>query len=335
MIELLRNLCNINGVSGDETTVSDFIIKQIEGFCEYKIDPLGNILIFKKGEKRANKKVMIDAHTDEVGMVVTSADDDGFLKFATVGGINTAVLMFRQVTVNGINGVIGGKPIHLTEKEEAVKLPKKDSLYIDIGASSKEEVLQYVNFGDSIAFVNDFSIEGKKVKSKALDNRIGCAVLIQLIRNNSEYDFYGSFSVQEELGTRGAKTAAFSIEPDCAIVIEATTAADIAGVANEDKVCVLGDGPAVSFMDGGTVYDKAYYNAAINSKIKCQSKAAVAGGNDSASIHLSREGVRTLAISAPCRYIHSASSVADIEDIENTLELTKYMLNGICSGSIE
>lgn len=336
MVELLKKLCSIDATSGDETAVRDFIISKIDGFCEYRTDALGNLICFKKGEKRSEKKLMLDAHMDEVGLIVTSVTGDGFLRFKTVGGIDTAALMLRRVKINGkINGVIGGKPIHLISSEEGKKLPKADSLYIDIGAKSKQEALELVNIGDRAVMCGDFTVLGESIKAKAIDDRIGCAVLMTLLRDESKYDFYAVFSVQEEIGTRGAKTAAFAVDPDAALVLEATTASDIKGVSDTDSVCNLGQGPVVSFMDRVCCYDRDFYNAALQSGIACQPKRAVAGGNNSGSVHLSREGVRTLAISLPCRYIHSASNVANIKDCENMLSLTKYMLEGICDGSIK
>lgn len=336
MLDLLKQLCLLDATSGDEDAVREFIISEIDGYCDYKTDNLGNILCFKKGKNRPQKKVMLDAHMDEVGLIITSVTSDGFLKFKTVGGIDTAALMFRKVKINGkIDGVIGGKPIHLIKGDARKKLPESDSLYIDIGASSKEEALEKITLGDRAVIESNFVLSGDIIKAKAIDDRIGCAVLINLLKSESEYDFYASFSVQEEIGTRGAKTAAFAINPDAALVIEATTAADIADVPQDKKVCKLGNGAVVSFMDKGTVYDKNYYNAALQSGMPCQPKQAVAGGNNSAGIHLSREGVRTLAISLPCRYIHSSSCVANLDDCKSVEELTKYMLNGICSGNIK
>lgn len=336
MTELLKSLCSLDGISGDESVVSDFIISQIKDYCEYKTDNLGNIIAFKKGKQRPLKKVMLDAHTDEVGLIITHITDKGFLKFKTVGGIETEALMQRAVKINGkINGVISGKPIHLLSGDEAKKLPKADTLYIDIGAVSKEDAENYVAVGDSAVICGDYTESGSMIISKALDDRVGCAVLINLIRNFDEYDFYVSFSVQEEVGLRGAKVSAYSIAPDCAIVIDGTTAADLSEVSEDKRVCSLGKGAVVSFMDRATCYDKAFFDAAMKSGINCQLKAAVAGGNNAGAVHLSREGVRTIAISVPCRYIHSASSIACVTDIYDTLELVKYMLSGIASGEIE
>jgi len=336
MTELIKKLCYLDATSGDETCVRDFIISEIDGYCDHKTDALGNIIVFKKGKKAPLKKVMLDAHTDEVGLIITGITNNGFLKFKTVGGINTASLLFRTVKINGsITGVICGKPIHLLSKAESEDLPKTDSLYIDIGVTSEKEAYEYVSYGDRAVICGDFEQIEDKLLSKALDDRIGCAILIKLIKSESEYDFYASFSTQEEIGCRGSKTATYAINPDCAIVLEATTAADIAEVPFEKTVCNLGAGPAISFMDTATSYDRKFYNAALQSGIICQPKRAVAGGNDAGAIHLSREGVRTIAISVPCRYIHTASSVADINDCENALHLARYMLNGICSGEIE
>ena len=199
MTELIKNLCCLDAVSGDETSVSDFIVSQIDGFCDWRTDALGNIIVFKKGKNRPVKKVMLDAHTDEVGLIITSITDSGFLKFKAIG-INTEALMFRNVKIKGkINGVICGKPIHLLSKKESEALPEKDSLYIDIGTTSKQEASNLVALGDRAVICGDFEVVEDKIISKALDDRIGCAVLIKLIREESEYDFYASFSVQEEL----------------------------------------------------------------------------------------------------------------------------------------
>jgi endoglucanase len=336
VLNLLKQLCLIDATAGDEDKVRDFIINEIKDHCEYKIDNLGNILCFKKGNHIPLKKVMIDAHMDEVGLIITSVTDSGFLKFSTVGGIDVSALMFRKVKINGyINGVISGKPFHLLSSDSRKKLPKDSDLYIDIGAKDKADALDKVSLGDRAVITSDFEILGDKVKSKALDDRIGCATLISLLKEDTDYDFYATFTMGEEIGLRGAKVATFAINPDSAIVLEGTTAADIADVPNEKTVCNLGNGVAVSFMDRSTVYDRDYYNSALQSGIKCQVKRAVAGGNNSGSVHLTREGVRTIALSVPCRYIHTSNSIAHIGDIENQRDLAKYMLNGICSGRIK
>ncbi len=329
MVNLLQNLCLLNGTSGDEKSVRDFIISEVKNFCDYKIDNLGNLICFKKGEKTPQNRLMLDAHMDEVGIIITNVTADGFLKFQTVGGIDAATLLFKKVKIGDVVGVISAKPIHLLSKEEGKKPPKVDALYIDIGATDKEDALNIISLGDMGIVLSDFTVMGDCVKAKALDDRVGCAILITLLKEKAEYDFYAVFSTQEEIGTRGAKVAAFAINPDYALVLESTTAADISGVSEEKTVCNLGKGPVVSFMDRATLYDKGLYNTALNSGITCQPKHAVAGGNNSGAIHLSREGVKTLAISLPCRYIHIDSSVANLSDMENMLSLTKYMMDSI------
>ncbi|MBE6796833.1 MAG: M42 family metallopeptidase [Ruminococcaceae bacterium] len=336
MIKTLENLCQLNAPSGCERDVREYILDALKGYADCKTDALGNIIAFKKGKNRPQNKLMIDAHMDEVGIIITSVTEEGFLKFTTLGGIKDCILLSRTVTLeNGVSGIIGCKPVHLSTADERKKAPKADELYIDIGVASKEEAEKYINVGDSGVIDSDFEIMGDNVKAKAIDDRAGCLVLLELLKQDSEYDFYATFTVQEEIGTRGARVATYNVDPDFALALEATTAADIDGVGSADKVCVLGRGPAVSFMDRSTVYDRELYDIALNSGITCQPKASVTGGNNSSAIHLSREGVRTLALSVPCRYIHSPSCVANVKDIENTISLTKYMINKICSGEIK
>lgn len=334
MLELIRTLTALDAVSGAENAVRDFILEQIKDCCDAKTDPLGNILVFKKGKNPSAKKLMLDAHMDEVGLIISNVTADGFLKFKAVGGIEPESLMFRQVKIGDRFGVISGKPVHLLSGEEKKTLPKEDSLYIDIGVSSKEEALKLVSPGDRAAFVSEFFRMGDNISAKALDDRVGCAILISLLQEESDYDFYASFSVQEEVGLRGAKTAAFTVDPEAAIVLEATTAADLAGTGSAERVCCLGKGPAVSFMDKGTVYDRVYYQAALDSGIPCQVKAAVAGGNNAGAIHVSRGGVRTVAVSVPCRYLHSPAGMINRNDAENAKRLARFLIDGIAGGSI-
>ncbi len=336
MFDNLKKLCCIDSVSGNEDSAREYIISEIKDFCEYSIDNLGNIICFKKGKQTPKMRVMLDAHLDEVGLIIKSITADGFLKFETVGGIDTSVLISRQVLISGkINGVIGVKPVHLSTADERKKLPEKENLYIDIGASSRQEAEEFVSIGEYAVICGDYTENNGKIISKALDDRIGCATLIEIIKIYNEYDFYAVFSVQEEVGARGAKVAAFSVAPDAAIILEGTTAADISGIQSDKRVCTLGNGVAVSFMDRGTVYDREYYNAALNSGLNVQIKSAVTGGNNSGTIHLSRNGVRTIALSLPCRYIHSAMSIADKNDIISQKELCVFLMNDILSGNIK
>lgn len=332
MLELIKELCLLPGISGRENAVRDYIIEQIKDYAEYSIDPLGNLLVFKKGKNPAKNKVMLDAHMDEVGLIVTAITSEGFLRFTKVGGVDSRVILGRTVKVGkkAVNGVIGIKPVHLVDKKSEADIPKVDELYIDIGAKSKEEALEYVRIGDSVWFESDFVEFGEGfVKAKALDDRAGCAILIEMIKSELEYDMWFSFSVQEEIGTRGAQTAAFTIAPDYAIAVETTTAADISGVKDEKRVCICGKGGTVSFMDRSTLYSKELFDKAFEiaekNSISCQPKTMVAGGNDSGAIHKSRGGVRVLTVSIPCRYLHSPSCVIKLDDAKESLRLVKAL----------
>lgn len=332
MLELIRELCTLSGISGRENAVREYIVSQIKDYAEYSVDPLGNLIVFKKGRKPAKNKVMLDAHMDEVGLIITAITSDGYLKFVKVGGIDTRVMIGRTVKVGdkAVNGVIGIKPVHLVEKDAEADIPKLDDLYIDIGAKSKEEAQQYVRLGDSAWFASDFVEFGDGfVKAKALDDRAGCAILIEMIKSDLEYDTWFSFSVQEEIGTRGAQTSAFTVAPDYAIVVETTTAADISGVKDEKRVCLCGSGGAVSFMDRSTLYDRKLFDKAFEvaqrEGIACQPKTMVAGGNDAGAIHKSRSGVKVLTVSIPCRYLHSPGCVIKYSDAQESLRLIKAM----------
>ncbi len=332
MFETLKSLCNICGASGNEEKVREYIISQIDGFCDYNIDPLGNIIAFKKGKQTAKNRVMIDAHMDEVGLIVTSIQSDGTLTVDTVGGVDPMVVIGRQVTIgdNNIPAVVGSQAVHKLSQASRDKKPKISSLYIDFGAKDKQDAIKYVRPGDIVYFKSEYIEYGDNmIKAKAIDDRFGCAVLIELIKSEIEYDAYFTFTVQEEVGLRGAKTATFSVNPDIAIVCETTTASDIEGVPDSQSVCKLGDGAVVSFMDRSTVYDKELFNIAFDlakeKNIKCQTKTKIAGGNNSGAIHITGNGVRTIAVSAPCRYLHSPSCVVKKEDLTSCFEMVKAL----------
>lgn len=336
--ELLKKLCLVNGVSGNESRVRDFILSEISGYCEYRVDPLGNVIAEKKGKSAAKNKVMVSAHMDEVGMVVTSVKSDGTLTVSPVGGIDPRVAVGRPVFVgdSDIYGVIGAKAVHNLSADEKKTAPKFDTLYVDIGAEDKADSEQLVAPGDFVHFSSEFISFGDDfIKGKAIDDRFGCAVMIDLIKSELPYDCTFTFVVQEEVGLRGSRTAAFSVDPDFAIVLEATTAADIPLASGEKRCCELGRGAVVSYMDRSTIYDKELYGIsrkiASENEIKWQTKTMVAGGNDSGAIHISRGGVRTIAISAPCRYLHSPSCVVKLSDLEDCERLAGLMLEKMCT----
>lgn len=332
MINTIKELSLLCGTSGRETKIREYIISKIEGKCDWHTDALGNIIAFKKGKNTPSHKVMLDAHMDEVGVIVTYITGDGMLKFSPVGSIDTKVLLARQIIFdNGTLGVVGIKPIHLTKGEEKTKIPDADSLYIDIGASSKEEAEKLIKIGDTGVFLSDFVEFGdSKIKGKALDDRVGCAVLLDMINSDLEYDAYFSFSVQEEIGLRGATTSAYGIDPDYAIVLETTTAADIIDVPEHKKVCKLGEGAAVSFMDRSTLYSKELFDTAFRvadeKGIKIQPKTVISGGNNAGAIHKARAGIKTITINTPCRYLHSPSCVCDTRDIESVRNIAEALL---------
>ncbi len=328
MLKTIEQLCALAAPSGAEETVRSAIIEMIKGYCEYHTDALGNLIVFKKGRQPAKNKVMLAAHMDEVGFIIRHVEDSGLLRFACVGGIDTRVVVGKRLLVGeqAVTGVIGTKPVHLTKGDERESMPDIDSLYIDIGAKDKEDALKYIAPGDYAVFESAFvSFGDGLIKAKALDDRAGCAVLIEMIRSELAYDTWFAFNVQEEVGCRGAVVSTYTIAPDYAIVLEATTAADISGVEQGRQVCTLGGGPAVSFMDKGTVYDRALYQMAFDlaaeKGIRCQPKSLVAGSNEASVIHRARGGVKTLALSMPCRYIHSPCCVLKEEDITETLKL--------------
>lgn len=325
---MLKALCELNGTSGNENAVRSYIIEKIKLYCEYSVDSLGSI-IAHVGDK-SKQHISINAHMDEVGFIVTGITDEGYLRFDAVGGIDPRVCLDRVViTEKGIKGVIGDKAFHLLSADERSKCPDFNTLLIDIGATGRQEAEDHVSLGDFVYFESDYYELGDGyIKAKALDDRIGCMLMIEMIEAGIDATY--CFNVQEEVGLRGAKCTAEAISPDIAIVLESTTAADLDGVSGADRVCVLGDGPVVSFMDGRTIYDKELYNLALTTAkehdIPVQTKTAIAGGNDAGAIQTASCGTRVIAISLPTRYIHSGSSVVKKSDIDATRKLIKELL---------
>lgn len=332
MFDELKMLCELDGASGDEGRVREYIKANITA-DEIITDNLGNLLVFKKGKKAPKNKLMIAAHMDEVGFMVTDITAEGFLRFGAVGGVDPRVVLGRGVRFSdGTLGVIGTKATHQQSAEERKKAPDFEDMYIDIGAISKEAAEQLVERGSYACFDSDFFAFGDGfVKGKAIDDRAGCLIMMDMINSELEYDTWFVFTVQEEVGTRGAKAAAFSIAPDIALVLETTTACDFAGVGGDKRVCQLGKGCVVSYMDRATVYDRELYRLAFDTAksndIAVQTKSLVAGGNDSGAIHTSVGGVRTCTLSVPCRYLHSPSCVIKESDYEAVKHLAAEMLN--------
>ena len=332
-LKLLEELCLANGVSGDEEQVRKILFSAVAPYADHiQTDAMGNLLVFKKGKRSPKRKLMLSAHMDEVGFIVIDITSDGMLKVEQVGGMDRRVICGKAVTVgaSGVKGVFGIKPVHLSSHEEKEKIPSMEKMYVDIGAESKEQALRFVNVGDYAVFDTPFLCREGRVFAKALDDRAGCLVLIEMLKQQLAYDMHFSFLVQEEVGLRGAAAAAYTVEPYASIVVESTTAADTAGVDPSRQVCRLGEGAVVSFMDKRTNY-KLALRCGQHAGVKVQLKQAVAGGNDAGVIHCSRGGVRTVAVSLPCRYIHSGTSIITEEDLEavyQTVFLTAEKIAG-------
>ena len=334
MLNVVHELSSLYGISGRENEVRQYILEQLKdapAIREIRVDRMGNILVDLRGKQAAPHRVMFAAHMDEVGGMVTGITEDGYLRFATIG-ISAEVLFARRVIINGHIGVIGGKAVHQCKGDEKTTVPSTDAMYIDIGAMSREEAEQVVRIGDAICFIDGITTLGNgRFLEKALDDRAGCAVLMKLAQTQPQYDVTIVFTVQEECGVRGAGCAAFAVKPEIAVAVDVTTAGDIVDVAAEDQVCCIGDGPVVSFMDRGTIYDKPLFEEifriARKHDISAQVKRAVTGGNDSRAMQTTGEGARVAAVSLPCRYLHSAVCMLDEKDITETYRLLEQLMN--------
>ena len=334
MLELLKELCRLNGVSGAEDPVRNFIQTQAQPYADsLRSDALGNLIVFKRGKKSTGNKLLLAAHMDEVGVIVTMITEEGFLKFDFVGGVDRRVAIGKPVVLgeNEIPGLIGLKAIHLVSREEEEKVPKTDALYIDIGAKDREEAEKLVPPGTYGSFVGPPQEFGQGfLKAKAIDDRIGCAIMLELLKEDLPLDVTFAFTAQEEVGTRGAFGSAFSVSPEVALVLETTTAADLPGVEGARRVCAPGKGPVISYMDGATIYDRDLFEnlrrLAEEHGIPWQTKEYIAGGNDARTIQRSRSGVRVAALSAAVRYLHAPATVGSLADFENMWKLTRLFL---------
>ena len=333
----LFELCRLSGVSGDEDRVREYIRHKAAPYAEsMRTDAMGNLIVFKKGAKSTGNKLLIAAHMDEVGIIVTRITDDGFLKFDFVGGVDRRVAIGKPVVLgeNNIPGIIGLKAIHLVKRDEMKKTPKTDALYIDIGAKNKEEALKLVQPGTYGCFVGEPEEFGNGLlKAKAIDDRAGCAIMLSLLKQELPMDVTFAFTVQEEVGTRGAFGAAFSVTPEIGLVLETTTAANLPDVEPHRQVCAPGKGPVISYMDGGTIYDRPLFeklrDLAEANDIPWQTKEYIAGGNDARTIQRTKAGVRVAAISAAVRYLHAPASVGCMVDFEHMERLVMLFLKDL------
>ena len=328
---MLKKLTDAFGVSGCEKEIRDVIKEEVKDLGEVTIDKLGNLILHKKGN---GKKVMLAAHMDEVGFIVTGIKEDGRIKFAPVGGIDPRILVSKRVVFGRTNtkGIIGYKPIHLQNEGERNNPVNAKELFIDIGATSKEEALKTIKLGDYANFESEYIEMGNYIKAKALDDRVGCAILIDILKEEYDFDLYCVWTVQEEVGLRGATVAAYSIEPEIGLIIEGTTCADF--VKDEkDYVTETGKGPAISVMDSSSIANEKLLNRIVKvaeeSNIPLQIRRGNVGGNDAGIIHKTKKGAITASISVPTKYIHSPISMIHKEDYQNTLKLVKSVLRNL------
>lgn len=329
---LLKKLTEQNGVSGAEKPIREILRKNLIPYVDdLRTDTIGN-LFASKNMVASGPKVMLTAHMDEVGLMITEISSDGMLKFHPIGGIDDRIFVSQVVTIGeSLAGVIGTKAIHLQKFAERNRPYKFDQLYIDIGAQSKEEAAKYVKIGDYAYFTTSYERIGEGyIKAKALDNRVGCAILADILQENYDFPLTGVFTVQEEIGLRGAQVAAHHLSPDFAIVIETTIAADTLNAEASEWVTQLGLGPACSLMDRSTIYHikliQYIQEIAQKNGIPMQLRKGGGGGNEAGKIHLTKTGIPTLAISVPCRYIHSPVSMMSETDYTNCRKLIHAIL---------
>lgn len=323
----LQELSLVSGVSGSEEEVRKIIQPRIEKWVdEIRVDPLGNLIALKNGT-RSSFRVMVVAHMDEVGLMVRRIEKNGLLRFTKVGYIDDKVLLSKAVLIGPqkIPGVIGAKPPHLLKKEERTQVVKVEQMHIDIGAEGKEEAEKIVKIGDYVTFNTQFEDWGMVLKGKAFDDRVGCAVLIELLKEDYPFSIGGVFTAQEEIGGGGAQVAAYRLEPKVAFVLEGTTADDTPKKKEVSPCTILGKGPALTYMDGSTICDRQLFNFLVKTaegkRIPYQIKQIPAAGTDAALIQRTRSGIPVAIISVPCRYLHSPVSLVNKEDLTNTFKL--------------
>lgn len=333
--KLLEKLCNAFGPSSGEDEVREIIIDAVKDHAtSYRVDKCGNLVVFKQGKKRRQKKVLLSAHMDEVGFMVKTVDENGFILFGEVGGVDRRVASGRRIVLGDdrIPAVIAAKAIHLQTAEEKGIVPPMNELFIDLGCENTEDTWKYVFPGDLATFEPNFEEFGDhKIKSKTIDDRFGCWTLCKIIASELEYDTYFAFVTAEEEGCRGALNIAYSEKADCVLVVEGTTAGDVHGAPKSKLACILGEGAVISFMDRGTVYNPEIVSNIVSiareNDIKYQIKNVVAGGNDASAYQKGYFPTRVAAISAPVRYIHSACSIADVRDFDAIEQLLKAVIS--------
>lgn len=331
-VSLLKDVCEIAGAPGFEKRIRDLIIELVTPYAdEIKTDNLGNVIAVKKGQRNPDgKRVMVAAHMDEIGFIVTHIDENGFLRFHTLGGFDPKTLTAQRVIVHGkkdLIGVMGSKPIHVMSQEERNKLPKTTDFFIDLGMP-KEEVEKNISIGDPVTRDRELIEMGECVNCKSIDNRVAVFILIEALKNlkNPAYDVFATFTVQEEVGIRGANVAAHSINPDFGIALDTTIAFDVPGAQVHEKVTELGKGTAIKIMDAMTICDYRMVafmkQIADQEKITWQPEILTAGGTDTAGVQrMGKQGAIAGAISIPTRHLHQVIEMAHKSDIQGSIDL--------------
>lgn len=333
-MKILAELCRASGVSGFEDDVSKIMKRELSKTCDsVRVDGFGNVI----GRKGSGKtKIMLAAHMDEIGLMVKHISKDGFVSFVKVGGIDDRILLHQRVIVKSgkgdVTGIIGLKPPHLQKEEERKKVIKHDDMFIDIGCKNDKEAQKIVAVGDPIIFEPSFGSLSKTLYyGKAVDDRVGCYILLKVmgaLPKNIQAEVYAVGTVQEEVGLKGARVAAFGIDPDYAIALDTTISGDTPGIKDTESNLTLGGGPSITLMEASgrglvshpKVKDKLI-KAAKKKKIPYQIDVLEGGMTDAAIIYLTREGIPSGVVSCATRYIHGPTSVFDERDVKNTVKL--------------
>jgi putative aminopeptidase FrvX len=332
--ENLEKLSNACGVTGREEEVRNLLIKLMKPYAdELTVDRLENVIAIKKG-KKSKPKVMLAAHMDEVGLMVKTVTKEGFLQFAKMGGIDDRILLAQKVIVHTqkgpLQGIVGSKPPHIQKEEERKKVVTYDKLFIDIGAENQKDAAKMgVKVGDPVSFDVKYAKIGKDVvMGKAFDDRAGCAVMIETLKQleSIECTVYAVGTVQEEVGLRGAATATFGVDPDIGVALDVTVAGDVPGVSEFETSLKMGAGPVLTVADSGLITNpkilRLLLDAAEESKITCQLETGLPGSTDAARMSLTRQGVPSGTVSIATRYIHSPVGMLSLKDVENSANLT-------------
>lgn len=340
-IELLKELSNVFGPSGNEEDVAAILNRELEECAdEIRVDKLGNMFFNHEG-KEGYPKIMLSAHMDEVGFIITFVEEDGFLRFDTLGGITNSIMPGQRILLRGdkgyLRGIIGTKPPHIMTPDEQNKMIPKEDLFIDIGADSLKQAQKK---GADVATMGVFDAEFTDLgdgyfRGKAFDDRTGCTVLAEVFRSmkNSPYNIVAVGSVQEELGIRGARTAAWQVDPDYGLALEGTFVADVPNTRPDRVSSKIKGGPVITVLDRTSLSHprilKALVKAGREKSIPFQFKKVMVGGTDAGAIHLTKAGVPSGTVAVPCRYIHGPASILHIDDLKNTTRLVSEFVKTI------